>query len=105
MGVIAYFLLAGYTPFDRDSQQAEMEAIIAGVSLLLVSIRYSIITCLHDYSPCARIQIIFPIHFVSIDYYTSPDILVLSRTTNLSLTSTGQMYRKPRATLCVNVLQ
>ncbi|KAL0581683.1 Calcium/calmodulin-dependent protein kinase type I [Marasmius crinis-equi] len=30
MGVIAYFLLAGYTPFDRDSQQAEMEAIIAG---------------------------------------------------------------------------
>jgi serine/threonine protein kinase len=29
MGVIAYFLLAGYTPFDRDSQQAEMEAIIA----------------------------------------------------------------------------
>lgn len=30
MGVIAYFLLAGYTPFDRDSQQHEMEAIIAG---------------------------------------------------------------------------
>ncbi|KAJ4490429.1 kinase-like domain-containing protein [Lentinula aciculospora] len=30
MGVITYFLLAGYTPFDRDSQQAEMEAIIAG---------------------------------------------------------------------------
>jgi len=29
MGVIAYFLLAGYTPFDRDTQQAEMEAIIA----------------------------------------------------------------------------
>ena len=31
MGVITYFLLAGYTPFDRDSQQEEMEAIIAGV--------------------------------------------------------------------------
>jgi hypothetical protein len=31
MGVITYFLLAGYTPFDRDSQQQEMEAIIAGV--------------------------------------------------------------------------
>lgn len=30
MGVITYFLLAGYTPFDRDSQQQEMEAIIAG---------------------------------------------------------------------------
>ncbi|PFH53484.1 hypothetical protein AMATHDRAFT_1144 [Amanita thiersii Skay4041] len=30
MGVVTYFLLAGYTPFDRDSQQAEMEAIIAG---------------------------------------------------------------------------
>ena len=30
MGVITYFLLAGYTPFDRDSQQLEMEAIIAG---------------------------------------------------------------------------
>ncbi|KAF8740909.1 hypothetical protein AX14_006658 [Amanita brunnescens Koide BX004] len=30
MGVITYFLLAGYTPFDRDSQHAEMEAIIAG---------------------------------------------------------------------------
>ncbi|KAG7095556.1 hypothetical protein E1B28_006294 [Marasmius oreades] len=30
MGVITYFLLAGYTPFDKDSQQAEMEAIIAG---------------------------------------------------------------------------
>ncbi|KXN91555.1 Calcium/calmodulin-dependent protein kinase type I [Leucoagaricus sp. SymC.cos] len=29
MGVITYFLLAGYTPFDRDSQQQEMEAIIA----------------------------------------------------------------------------
>ena len=32
MGVITYFLLAGYTPFDRDSQQLEMEAILAGVS-------------------------------------------------------------------------
>ena len=30
MGVITYFLLAGYTPFDRDSQTQEMEAIIAG---------------------------------------------------------------------------
>jgi len=30
MGVIAYFLLCGYTPFDRDSQQQEMEAICAG---------------------------------------------------------------------------
>ncbi|TFK20624.1 CAMK/CAMK1 protein kinase [Coprinopsis marcescibilis] len=30
MGVITYFLLAGYTPFDRESQQQEMEAIIAG---------------------------------------------------------------------------
>ncbi|KZP21322.1 Pkinase-domain-containing protein [Athelia psychrophila] len=30
MGVIVYFLLAGYTPFDRDTQQQEMEAIIAG---------------------------------------------------------------------------
>ncbi|KAH9934581.1 Pkinase-domain-containing protein [Epithele typhae] len=30
MGVITYFLLCGYTPFDRDSQQQEMEAIIAG---------------------------------------------------------------------------
>ena len=30
MGVVTYFLLAGYTPFDRDSQQMEMEAIIAG---------------------------------------------------------------------------
>ncbi|KAJ7667144.1 hypothetical protein B0H17DRAFT_1210433 [Mycena rosella] len=27
MGVITYFLLAGYTPFNRD---AEMDAIIAG---------------------------------------------------------------------------
>ncbi len=30
MGVITYFLLAGYTPFDRDTQQQEMDAIIAG---------------------------------------------------------------------------
>jgi len=30
MGVITYFLLAGYTPFDRENQQQEMEAIIAG---------------------------------------------------------------------------
>ena len=30
MGVITYFLLAGYTPFDRENQRLEMEAIIAG---------------------------------------------------------------------------
>lgn len=30
MGVITYFLLCGYTPFDRDSQQEEMEAICKG---------------------------------------------------------------------------
>ncbi|KAH9903202.1 Pkinase-domain-containing protein [Cubamyces lactineus] len=30
MGVITYFLLCGYTPFDRDTQQQEMEAICAG---------------------------------------------------------------------------
>jgi len=30
MGVITYFLLAGYTPFDRENQQAEMEAIVKG---------------------------------------------------------------------------
>ncbi|KAH9944902.1 Pkinase-domain-containing protein [Amylocystis lapponica] len=30
LGVITYFLLCGYTPFDRDTQQQEMEAIIAG---------------------------------------------------------------------------
>jgi hypothetical protein len=30
MGVITYFLLAGYTPFDRENQQQEMQAIIAG---------------------------------------------------------------------------
>ena len=27
MGVITYFLLCGYTPFDRDSQEQEMQAI------------------------------------------------------------------------------
>jgi calcium/calmodulin-dependent protein kinase I len=30
MGVVTYFLLAGYTPFDRETQQQEMEAIIKG---------------------------------------------------------------------------
>ncbi|OCH91164.1 Pkinase-domain-containing protein [Obba rivulosa] len=30
MGVITYFLLCGYTPFDRDTQEQEMKAIIAG---------------------------------------------------------------------------
>ncbi|KAF7366323.1 Protein kinase domain-containing protein [Mycena sanguinolenta] len=30
MGVITYFLLAGYTPFDRDTPEAEKQAIIAG---------------------------------------------------------------------------
>ncbi|KAJ7321916.1 putative serine/threonine protein kinase [Mycena albidolilacea] len=30
MGVVTYFLLAGYTPFDRDTPKLEMEAIIAG---------------------------------------------------------------------------
>ncbi|KAI5117907.1 hypothetical protein M0805_003601 [Coniferiporia weirii] len=30
MGVITYFLLCGYTPFDRDTQDQEMQAIIAG---------------------------------------------------------------------------
>jgi serine/threonine protein kinase len=30
MGVITYFLLAGYTPFDRDTPQEEMEAIVIG---------------------------------------------------------------------------
>jgi len=30
LGVVTYFLLAGYTPFDRDTPKAEMEAIIAG---------------------------------------------------------------------------
>lgn len=30
MGVITYFLLCGYTPFDRETQAEEMQAIIAG---------------------------------------------------------------------------
>ena len=30
MGVITYFLLCGYTPFDRERQDQEMQAIIAG---------------------------------------------------------------------------
>jgi calcium/calmodulin-dependent protein kinase I len=30
MGVITYFLLSGYTPFDRDNAQEEMQAICAG---------------------------------------------------------------------------
>jgi calcium/calmodulin-dependent protein kinase I len=30
LGVITYFLLCGYTPFDRDSSIAEMQAIMAG---------------------------------------------------------------------------
>ncbi|TDL27856.1 Pkinase-domain-containing protein [Rickenella mellea] len=30
IGVITYFLLCGYTPFDRDTQELEMQAIIAG---------------------------------------------------------------------------
>ncbi|KAJ7177679.1 kinase-like domain-containing protein [Mycena filopes] len=30
MGVVTYFLLAGYTPFDRESPQAENDAIVAG---------------------------------------------------------------------------
>lgn len=30
MGVITYFLLCGYTPFDRDTQREEMEAICKG---------------------------------------------------------------------------
>jgi calcium/calmodulin-dependent protein kinase I len=30
MGVITYFMLAGNTPFDRYTQQLEMQAIIAG---------------------------------------------------------------------------
>ena len=28
IGVITYFLLCGYTPFDRDTQQQEMQAIL-----------------------------------------------------------------------------
>lgn len=30
IGVITYFLLCGYTPFDRDTSQEEMDAILAG---------------------------------------------------------------------------
>ncbi|KAJ6570502.1 Pkinase-domain-containing protein [Mycena vulgaris] len=30
MGVITYFLLAGYTPFDRDTPEAQREAIVMG---------------------------------------------------------------------------
>ena len=30
MGVITYFLLAGYRPFDRENQPLKMQAIIAG---------------------------------------------------------------------------
>ncbi|KAK9471612.1 kinase-like domain-containing protein [Dipodascopsis tothii] len=30
LGIIAYFLLSGYLPFDRDSPAEEMEAILAG---------------------------------------------------------------------------
>ncbi|EJD01901.1 Pkinase-domain-containing protein [Fomitiporia mediterranea MF3/22] len=30
MGVITYFLLCGYTPFDRDTQEQEMQAILKG---------------------------------------------------------------------------
>jgi calcium/calmodulin-dependent protein kinase I len=30
LGVITYFLLCGYTPFDRDSGVEEMQAIMAG---------------------------------------------------------------------------
>ncbi|KAI5452451.1 Calcium/calmodulin-dependent protein kinase type I [Naganishia albida] len=30
IGVITYFLLCGYTPFDRDSQYEEMQAIVRG---------------------------------------------------------------------------
>lgn len=30
LGVISYFLLAGYTPFDRDSTAEEMQAIVNG---------------------------------------------------------------------------
>jgi len=30
IGVITYFLLCGYTPFDRDSSVEEMQAIMAG---------------------------------------------------------------------------
>lgn len=30
IGVITYFLLAGYRPFDRENHQLEMRATIAG---------------------------------------------------------------------------
>jgi calcium/calmodulin-dependent protein kinase I len=30
MGVITYFLLAGYTPFDHENQQLVIQDIIAG---------------------------------------------------------------------------
>lgn len=30
MGVITYFLLAGYTPFERENQELDIQAIIAG---------------------------------------------------------------------------
>ena len=30
IGVVTYFLLCGYTPFDRDTQKEEIEAIITG---------------------------------------------------------------------------
>jgi calcium/calmodulin-dependent protein kinase I len=30
MGVITYFLLCGYTPFDRDTQEEEAKAIMRG---------------------------------------------------------------------------
>ena len=30
MGVITYFLLCGYTPFDRDSESEEVELILSG---------------------------------------------------------------------------
>jgi hypothetical protein len=52
MGVITYFLLAGYTPFDRDSQQAEMEAIIAGVRISV-----DISTIVNDTLSCIGLQI------------------------------------------------
>lgn len=55
MGVITYFLLAGYTPFDRDNQREEMEAINAGDykfepeeywSIVSVTARSFVATCL-----------------------------------------------------------
>lgn len=48
MGVITYFLLAGYTPFDRDSQQQEMEAIIAG------DYKFEPLEYWHNVSPTAK---------------------------------------------------